>query len=547
VSGSLRTFRTDGVMKDLVWLATDRLALGFEDGRVVFCRPSDGVRGPGFQAGTHCRALAWSPAEGLLAAGGGDGKIVCWSEARKAVVKTAPVTTTDGSRLGIVSLSLDGKSGRLLAGTGDGLLVGLEWPGLVLKERSVNGNQWVASTVALAESGTWLSGGSEGRLVLHRSGNEAGQTLYQAPETAVNLIAVLKASPDGRLVAVACGDGSIQLRDGAEGALVEILRGHRTVLRGLAFSPDGARLYSAGNDGMVRVWRLRSSLAAPRTALPAGERGATLDPQALEKAAEWLPAKDSGMVPTAAAFSADRRWLAWGATDMKVRLVDLSKSDEPLIREGHGSDVTALLFAPDGKSLVSAGQDGTLFVWNLPDMTRRFTLPGHQFSVTGLAADPAFRLLFSGAVGDQIRVWDLDTGKLVKILRTSISWPSDMAYFPGGSLLWFKSAHSDDAEIHPLLLDQSREGVRELARSWATRFTAFTLDDNGNPSFAAEAGSETLRQSVDPRLFAPWYDRLPGQGLIDPAGAAAYDQTVREALDKAIRAYNDEWLMQYAG
>ncbi|HUF58178.1 MAG TPA: hypothetical protein VMR89_01640 [Actinomycetota bacterium] len=35
-----------------------------------------------------------------------------------------------------------------------------------------------------------------------------------------------------------------------------MLRGHRFLVSGVAFGPDGRRLVSAGPDGVVRVWTL---------------------------------------------------------------------------------------------------------------------------------------------------------------------------------------------------------------------------------------------------------------------------------------------------
>ena len=58
--------------------------------------------------------------------------------------------------------------------------------------------------------------------------------------------------PDGSLLASAGWD-AILLWDTATGALLHTLPGHAGPAN-VAFSPGGALLYSAGNDGTIRVW-----------------------------------------------------------------------------------------------------------------------------------------------------------------------------------------------------------------------------------------------------------------------------------------------------
>jgi WD40 repeat protein len=74
-------------------------------------------------------------------------------------------------------------------------------------------------------------------------------------------------SPDGTLLALAGeGAGVVRLVDPATGRTRAELSGHRHGVRGLAFSPDGGRLASGGEDNVVFVWRVPGARApaAPR-------------------------------------------------------------------------------------------------------------------------------------------------------------------------------------------------------------------------------------------------------------------------------------------
>src|SRR5207244_8227880 len=60
-------------------------------------------------------------------------------------------------------------------------------------------------------------------------------------------------SPDGRRRATASFDRTVKRWDVAAGAKALTLLGHTDHVRGLAFSPDGQRLASAGADKAVRI------------------------------------------------------------------------------------------------------------------------------------------------------------------------------------------------------------------------------------------------------------------------------------------------------
>jgi hypothetical protein len=72
-----------------------------------------------------------------------------------------------------------------------------------------------------------------------------------------NWVRAVAFGPDGKLVATATVAGQVQLFDAATGKLKAEMAGHRGPVTGLAFA-DAASLVSAGQDGSVIVWDLKS-------------------------------------------------------------------------------------------------------------------------------------------------------------------------------------------------------------------------------------------------------------------------------------------------
>src|SRR5205823_10626966 len=80
-----------------------------------------------------------------------------------------------------------------------------------------------------------------------------------AMSTGTSGVGQVALSPDGRTVAAATYDGTIQLWDLAtHRRLLPDLIGHSERVESVAFSPDGKQLASASFDKTIRLWDVRS-------------------------------------------------------------------------------------------------------------------------------------------------------------------------------------------------------------------------------------------------------------------------------------------------
>jgi tricorn protease-like protein len=81
-----------------------------------------------------------------------------------------------------------------------------------------------------------------------------------------------------------------------------------------------------------------------------------------------------------------------------------------LLLQGHTGPISdaALVYAPDGRMLVSGSDDGTIRVWDLATGKVRKVLEAHKAIVTGVAFGLGGSVLVSGSHDRMARVWSVD-------------------------------------------------------------------------------------------------------------------------------------------
>jgi len=70
------------------------------------------------------------------------------------------------------------------------------------------------------------------------------------------------------------------------------------------------------------------------------------------------------------------------------------------------------------------------------------TLKGHEFMVWSVAWSPNGQYIASGSSDETVRIWDVETGKLVKILESHKNWIRSVAWSPNGQ--YIASGSSDE-------------------------------------------------------------------------------------------------------
>lgn len=309
-------------------------------------------------------------------------------------------------------------------------------------------------------------------------------------------------SPNGAVLATAGGDNIVRLWDVTTGQQIKELVGHTALVWSVVFSPDGKTLLSGGEDKTMKLWDVapgqelftvggeQEPVSTPVFS-PDGKTIATANNGDI-KLWDAVSGKEKrgGFKTTGGdmlfGFSPDGKYLSVKGPNFDAIIWEIAASRSAAVLARHNGFLTDVKFSPDSRSVLTGNTDGTAKLWDLKTGRDLRTFRGHTDGIYDVAFSPNGKVIATGSHDKTIRFWDADKGHEITALKGHLSIVTALAISPDGRKV--ASGSQDNTariwnvpkETRGVLRDHT-SGIRSLAFS------------NDGKTLASSSGDKTAK------------------------------------------------------
>jgi WD40 repeat protein/tRNA A-37 threonylcarbamoyl transferase component Bud32 len=244
-------------------------------------------------------------------------------------------------------------------------------------------------------------------------------------------------------------------------------RGHSNLVHVVAWSPDGSKLASGGDDRVVQVWEaftwkhllsyqehtrsLRSmiwssdgNLIASGSANQIGQvwesaNGKCLAAYKQHRASSLFLAFSLSWSPL------HGKRVASGGADKTVQVWEAVTGKHLSTYFGHADGIFDIAWSPDETYIASASEDRTVQIWEVTTGDRIVNYAGHTACVRAIAWSPDGFTIASASEDSTIQIWEATTGNTLLIYRNHNKRVRTMTWSPDGKYI---ASAGDEKIVH---------------------------------------------------------------------------------------------------
>jgi WD40 repeat protein len=233
-----------------------------------------------------------------------------------------------------------------------------------------------------------------------------------------------------------------------------VLKGHEDAVKAVVFVPHTNIAYSTGADGKILRWDMADTTRGNQLIIQNQSLNEAL---AISPDGKWLACATKGLglqmfnlstpgVPAqtinlnggevrSLAFSPDNQFLYSTGSDNMVDQLDL-KSMSVTRTVFAATRINKLEITPDGKILAAGTRDGEFIFWYTDqDFTKKVIYQEKDNAIFCIAASNNGKWIATRDLQGNIKVWSVDSGKLLGTLRGHTTRVQDLAFDPTDNIL----------------------------------------------------------------------------------------------------------------
>ena len=270
--------------------------------------------------------------------------------------------------------------------------------------------------VAFSRNGRWLLSGSIDRTV--RVWDMQTRTQRRVLRSLADGVKSLAITPAGDKLVIATDDGVVKVVQFGTFEEQHILQPAGLKVVSVDISPDGKLVTAAFKHAAVRVWKIDSG-------------------------AEVLTLPEQGGSVNCVVFDPSGKWLARSGQDGVIRIWNVAAGTEQHALQWHTNAVTTLAFSSDSQRLVSGGVDHLICEWEVASGVLLRTLRGHNHVVNCVVLPDDSRQIISGSEDATLRIWEPDVEQESLVATGHEAWIDLAAFNPDQTLIATTSSSTD--------------------------------------------------------------------------------------------------------